>query len=253
MDYEREQLINGLKALNLNYNFSRFSNDQLKRILEKERAYRFRLCCEINDLSREIGQEKGHEVESLYHSQMTKEELKALKKRALEVIERRDIRRQIRDIIEELNIDPNEILSLTIKRQPVTLDDFREIRDILLKKIQEMYNPPKKETKPNYDKSYALGDDPMMSEIDYEVILPKEKVRKMINILDNLRRKCSSSYIRCLSKEFYSRITKKYRNLDENYKNLTSIDFECLINLFNKATEDLEIEQVNELEYRHYR
>lgn len=254
MDYERIKLIEDLKALKLNYNFSKYSNDQLKAIRDKERTYRFKLCCEINNLAREINQEKGHDIEYLFHQGGTKEELKQMKQRALEIIEKRDIRRHIKYLIDELELDPNEVVELTIKRQPETLEDYKSIRDILLKKYEDKNNPLNKKENINYDKSYALGDDPIMSRIEYEVILPKEKVEKMIILLDSLRRKTSpSSYIRRLSKEFYSRLTKKYRNLDENYQLLDTYDFEYLINFFNKATEGLKIDSVEEIKYRHYR
>ena len=59
MDYERRKLIDSLKALRLDCDFNKYSIDQLRIMLEKERTYRYNLCSEISTLA---NSEKGYEI-----------------------------------------------------------------------------------------------------------------------------------------------------------------------------------------------
>ena len=253
---ERRKLIEDLKALYLNYEFEKFTTAQLKKIRDERREARFRLCNKINDLASELGLfNRGYELYNLYSYGGTMDDLKKLYNGLELLAQKRLVRSEVIELAEYLDIPYEDIVRTTINRPAKTKEDYEEIRTILYKKLHEI-----EEEKPESTRNYGLEislytffDDPIFSEVDYEITISKDKLREIIYNLDKIRRrkKNKSIEMNLLSKKEYDKITKPFRNLEENYDKLDSYDFERLISFYNRVVSSIDEEELEETNYRH--
>ena len=82
----------------------------------------------------------------------------------------------------------------------------------------------------------ALGDNPVFDNPEWEIRIPKEKTKKIVEKILTTQKRNDGFFTRMkISKEAFEKEMKKYLNLDKNYEKLTSLDFERLIVLFNQV------------------
>lgn len=222
------------------------SDSKLAKYLDRKRD----LALEIVKICSEIEKTKMYDFDTLFSKKYTIQDLVSIKNSVLSIKERNREKEYVEFLCRELDIDINVLAKKVLNHSPNSLNDYIRLRDRLHEEITPV---EEKVSKPNYDENYCLGDDPMLTNMNYEVILPKELVVRMIINLDNLRRRKRdvSQYLRLVSNEQYQKITKKFRNLDKNYNELLSIDFENLIDFYNKCVDSIELEPINEKKYRH--
>ena len=236
---ERAEFIFKLNAMGFNYNWDRFETKQLRQIYIKSMEARKAICKEIVDLSNIVG--KRYNLTSLYRSNLHINELRGIKSRLEKEYKRLQIVDQIMEYANVLDKDQDFIVQ-NMFLGPKSTEDLEDVLFKLQKEIYELElaSKPVVDTI-HYDASYAIGNDPILDQVEFNITIPKEKVEEIVKTLDTLkrRRKNKSLLLDNISKKDYDRMIAKYRNLDQNYQSLDTIDFEWLINFYNQAIESL--------------
>ncbi len=253
MDPERERIINDIKNLHFDYHFEKYTLDQLKAIRGKSIEQRSKICKEIEELGHELGY-STYRANSFYYSKFNIEKLKGIKARLLKKQKRLYLVNYIFELAQVLGYYNEKFILENMDQGPKSYEDLlalKEELEIELGTILESQDRNNK-TKINYDKDYALGDDPILTTTTITVI-PMDKVIELATIIDKLRRSGKSPYLKSIKRDRYKRIMDKYLDMtEEKYKMLDEIDFERLINIYNKSIEDIDkYEEIEEEEFRH--
>ena len=254
MDYERERIIADLRRLQFNYKFDKYTTEQLKAIRGKSIEQRHKICQEISDLGRELGYGNKYNENNMFYSNLAIDKLKGILKRLYEKKKRRIISNQILDYAFGLEYNTPEYILQNMEQGPKTTEDLIYERDRLAKELHELLEEAekRKDHGHNYDKDYAMGDDPILDESP-EVRLPYEKTLELISIIEKIRKSGKSPYLRDIKRDRFKKMMSPYHELTkEKYEQLDEYDFTYLINLYNKSIYNLDLyEEIDENEYRH--
>ena len=168
---ERAILIAKLKAMGFNYKFENYQTKQLKMIYVKSMKARNKICQEIADLGSKVGDK--YNLTNLYNSRLNIDNLRGLKSRLEKEYHRLLVANQIMEYADILDKDQDFIVENMFLGHKSTED----LEDVLFKLQKEIFELEKESTLPkkdtiNYDVSFAMGDDPILDQTDYNLVVP---------------------------------------------------------------------------------
>ena len=253
MDQERERIINDIKSLHFDYHFEKYTLDQLKAIRGKSIEQRSKICQEIEKLGHELGY-SNYRANSFYYGKFNIDQLKGIKSRLLKKQKRFYLVNYIFELAELLNYNDEKFILENMDQGPKSYEDLQALKEELEKELHKVLEKQDKKSvsKINYDKDFALGNDPILTK-SIVTIIPMDKVIEIASCIEKIRKSGKSPYLKSIKRDTYKRIMNRYMNMTiDKYRLLDEIDFERLINLYNNSIEDLDkYEEIEEGEYRH--
>ena len=252
-DPELAKIIQDIKDLHFNYKFQKYTKEQLKAIRGRVIKERSKICEEIETLGHELGY-STYKANNFYYSKLDINKLKGIKSRLLKKQKRIYLVNQIFELAEALGYNDEKFILENMDQGHKSYEDLLALKEELEKEIHMLLDEQDKSDKNhiNYDKDFALGDDPILTTTTVTII-PIDEVRRIAMIIDKIRKSGKSPYLKNIKRDRYKRIIDKYLNItEEQYKLLDEIDFERLINIYNNSIEDLDkYEEIGEKEFRH--
>ncbi len=254
IDPEISKIIQDIKNLHFNYNFEKYTKNQLIAIRGRLIRQRDKICKDIMELGKELGYGNKYDADKLYYSNLPIDKLKGILKRLYEKKKRLIISEQLLDLAFGLGYDTKEFIIQNMDQGPKSTEDLKYTKKMLEEELHRMLEESDNKIQKdiNYDASFAIGDDPILDK-EVELVIPYDKAIEMITIIEKLRKTGKSPYLKKLSREEYKRMMKNYLDLDKKkYEKLEEIDFIFLINIYNNTIRSIEkYEEIEEREFRH--